>query len=417
MASVNFLYRSTKDSANLNLRLLYRHNGKDYVFGAKTKYEVSKHYWTKQHNNKRLKDIDIINQQTETNTELNKIENHVLQAFNSVNPDEVNKEWLQTQIDYYYNPPKQAESIPTNLIKYIDFYIEYRQHEITKTSERKFNVIKHKLERFEKYRKKALMINDINESFKNEFVKFQKKELYSQNTMQRELVFIKTFCKHARFLGLETSPQLDDLKLERQKVDKIYLSFEDLEKIENIEKEILTESLDNAKDWLIISCYCAQRISDFMRFTDKQIRIEDGKHFIEFTQKKTGKITTIPVHPKIIEILNKRNGKFPYRISDQKYNDYIKVVCQLAELSELTKGSKLVETEPESGIFRKKQGIYPKWELVTSHIGRRSMSTNFYGIIPTSYLINITNHATESQFLQYVGKSSKDMAKDTFKYF
>lgn len=416
MASVNFLYRSTKDSANLNLRLLYRYNGTDYVFGAKTKFEVSKYYWTKQHN-KKSKDIDVTNQQTETNTELNKIENHVLNAFNSVNPDEVNKQWLQTQIDNYYNPPKQAESIPTNLIKYIDFYIKYRQHEITETSKRKFNVIKHKLQRFQTERKKPLLIKDINESFKNEFVIFQKKEQYSQNTMQRELVFIKTFCKHARFLGLETSPQLDDLKLERQKVDKVYLTFEDLEKIESIDQDKLTESLDNAKDWLIISAYVGQRVSDFMRFTDELIRIEDGKHYLEFTQKKTNKLTTIPVHPKVIEILNKRNGKFPYKISDQKYNDYIKDVCELAELNEPTKGSKLLETEPESGIFRKKQGVYSKWELVTSHIGRRSFATNFYGKIPTSYLINITNHATESQFLSYVGKSSKDIAKDTFKYF
>ena len=34
MASVNFLYRSTKDKSNLVLRLLYRYDGKDYVFGA-----------------------------------------------------------------------------------------------------------------------------------------------------------------------------------------------------------------------------------------------------------------------------------------------------------------------------------------------------------------------------------------------
>jgi integrase len=417
MASVNFLYRSTKDSANLNLRLLYRYNGTDYVYGAKTKYEVSKNYWTKQHNNKRLKDIDIINQQTATITELNKIENHVLQAFNSVNPNEVNKEWLQTQIDYYYNPPKQAESIPTNLITYIDFYIEYRQHEIKKTPTKKVNAVKHKLQRFVKERKKPLLIKDINESFKKEFESYLKKEQYAQNTMQKDLSIIKTFCRHARFLGLETSPQLEGLKLDRQKVDKVYLTLSDLTKIESIHKDKLTESLENAKDWLIISCYTGQRVSDFMRFTDEQIRIEDGKHFIEFTQKKTDKITTIPVHPKVIEILNKRNGKFPHRISDQKYNDYIKDVCKLAELNEPTKGSKLVETEPENGIFRKKQDVYPKWELATSHIGRRSFATNFYGTIPTSYLINITNHATENQFLSYVGKSSKDIAKDTFKYF
>ena len=417
MATVNFLYRSTKEKAFLNVRLLYRFNNTDYVFGAKTKLEVSKLYWTKQHN-KNSKNVDVNNTKLEVKTELNNIENYILNAFNVSSPDAINKEWLKTQIDYYYNPPKQPTKAPNNLIDYIEFYIEYRKHELKETSIKKFKVIKHKLERFETYRKKQILIKDINENFKNEFVSYLKKQLYSKNTRQREFVFIKTFCKHARFLGIETHPQLDNLSLERDNdIQKIYLTFEDLIKIENVDKDKLTDSLNNAKDWLIISAYLGQRISDFMHFTDKQIRIEDGKHLLEFTQKKTNKLTTIPVHPKVIEILNKRNGKFPKAISDQKYNDYIKNVCKLAELNEPTKGSKLVETEPDSGVFRKKTGIYKKWELVTSHIGRRSMATNFYGKIPTSFLINITNHATESQFLSYVGKSNKDLAKETFKYF
>jgi len=416
MASVNFLYRSTKEKSNLNLRLLFRNNRKDYVFGAKTNIEISKYYWSKQHK-KKSKDIDITNKQTDINNELNKIENYVLNAFNSVSIETINKEWLQTQIDYYYNPPKQEKSIPTDLINYIDFYINYRKHELKSASVKKFNVIKNKIIRFEKYRKKQILIKEVNDSFKNEFVIYCKNEIYSQNTIQRELAIIKTFCKHARFLGIETHPQLDSLRLDKAKVEKIYLTFEDLTKIENISKNQLTDSLDNAKDWLIISCYSGQRISDFMRFTDEQIRKEDGEYLLEFTQKKTNKLTTIPLHPKVLEILQKRNGKFPYEISDQKYNDYIKEVCKIAELNQLIFGSKNAETEPNSKVFRKKSGTYKKWELVTSHIGRRSFATNFYGKIPTTFLINMTNHSSEAMFLNYIGKSNKDLAKETFKYF
>ena len=130
MATVNFLYRSTKEKANLHLRLLYRFNDTDFVFGANTKYEVSKLYWSKQHKIK-SKDILVSNKQTEVNNELNKIENHVLNAFNTVSTDEVNKEWLQTQIDYYYNPPQEAEQLPTGLLKYFDYFIEAKKNEIT----------------------------------------------------------------------------------------------------------------------------------------------------------------------------------------------------------------------------------------------------------------------------------------------
>jgi integrase len=416
MASINFLYRSTKEKANLNVRLLYRHNNKDFVFGAKTKLEVSKTYWSKQHK-KNSKDIEITNLQTEINSELNKIENHILKAFNSVNPISINKDWLTSQIDYYYTPQKENRIIPNDLINYIDFYIEYRKNETTKSTLKKINVIKQLLIRFEAYRKATILIKGINDNFKNEFVNYCKAELYAQNTIQRAFVFIKTFCKHARFLGIETHNQLDGLKIERQKVDKIYLSFEDLTKIETIDKSKLTDSLENAKDWLIISCYTGQRISDFMRFTDEQIRIEDGKHLIEFTQKKTGKNMTVPLHPKVLEILKKRNGNFPYKISDQKYNDFIKDVCKLAEVNEPIKGSKMVETEKDSKVYRKQTGTYKKHELVTSHIGRRSFATNFYTTIPTSLLINITGHSTESMFLNYIGKSNKDLALEITKYF
>ncbi len=416
MAAVNFLYRSTKDKANLHLRLLYRFNEKDFVFGANTKFETTKDYWNKDHKRK-SRDILLTNEQTRVNTELNKIENHVINAFNSVNPDAITKEWLQTQIDNYYNPPKEAEAIPLELTKYIDFYIEYRKHESKQTSIQKFKVIKTKIEEMEVLRKAPYLIKDVNDNFKNEFVNFYKSKNYAQNTMQRELTFIKTFCRHARFLGLETHPQLDSLRLDSMKVEKIYLTFDELDKIEKIEKEKLTDSLDNAKDWLIISCYCGQRVSDFMRFTADMIRTENGKKLIEFTQVKTGKIMTVPLHPKVIEILDKRGGAFPYAISDQKYNDYIKTVCEIAELTQKVTGSKHLETAPKSGIFRKETGLYRKCDLITSHIGRRSFATNFYGKIPTTYLIYVTGHSTEVMFLNYIGKSNKDLAIEMTNYF
>jgi integrase len=416
MASVNFLYRSTKEKANLHLRLLYRFDEKDYVFGVNTKFETTKNYWSKDHNRK-SRDIILTNEQTRVNIELNKIENQILKAFNSSNANSINKEWLRTQIDSYYNPTKQADALPTELASYIDFYIEHREHELKRTSIQKFKVIKSKIERMQIARKKNYLIKDINDNFKKEFVNYYKENNYAQNTMQRELTFIKTFCRHARFSGLETHPQLDSLRLDYAKVEKIYLTFEELKAIEAIDKEKLTDRLDNAKDWLIISCYCGQRVSDFMRFTSDMIRIENGKKLIEFTQVKTGKIMTVPLHPKVIEILEKRKGEFPYSISDQKYNDYIKDVCEIAELTQKVTGSKHLETAPKSGIFRKETGMYRKCDLITSHIGRRSFATNFYGKIPTTYLIYVTGHSTEVMFLNYIGKSNKDLAMEMTNYF
>jgi integrase len=424
MATINFLYRSTKDNSNLHLRLLYRFDDADYVYGANTKLQVSKNYWLENHvadkKTKKIKgskDVEIINKRIDTNNELNKIENHIINVFNHTNPSIVNKEWLQAQIDLYYNPIKAEKKTPTTLTNYIDRYIEYKRNEVAESTIKKCNVIKELVTRYQTSINKILLLTDIDTDFKIDFENYCYSENYAPNTVSRTIRFIKTICIHAKSKKEDINSDLYNIKVKYYKVDSIYLTFDELEKIENIKKIKLTESLENARDWLIISCYTGQRVSDFLRFTKDMIRIEDGESFIEFTQKKTNKIMTVPVHPKVIEILNKRNGAFPYTISDQKYNDYIKVVCEIAKITQMVNGSKKTETEPKSGVFRKETKDFRKCDLVTSHIGRRSFASNFYATIPTSLLINITGHSTEAMFLTYIGKSNKDKAKETHKYF
>ncbi|WP_282123619.1 tyrosine-type recombinase/integrase [Algibacter mikhailovii] len=418
MATVNFLFRSVKEEAFLSLRLLFRAEEKDLVFAAKTNLKVSKYYWKRIHKLKRPKDVDIINKQFEINKELTKLESYILNAFHSANASLIDKNWLVQQLDFYYNPNQAVKLIPKGLANYIDYYIKARAEEIKPASVTKFNVIKNKILRLENNINKHILVKEVDENFKKTFIKFCASEKYAHNTIQRELGLIKTFCKHARTSGLEVSTQLDNLKLKKEKISHIYLSFDELEEIEKAELEF--EHLENARDWLIISCFLGQRISDFMKFKKSMIRIENGKKLIEFTQQKTEKLMTVPLHPKVLDILKKLGGEFPRRISYQRYNDYIKIVCAKAELNEKVEGKKQVNIAPKDSdkkIIRNIKGVYEKWELVTSHIGRRSFATNFYGKIPTSYLIYITGHSTEAMFLQYIGKSNKDIAMELTNYF
>ena len=417
MASVNFLYRSLKDHSCLNLRLLYRFNDKDYVIASKTNLEVSKDYWKNKHKVK-VKDISLINKQIEINSELNKITNHILKSFNqSGASDLLNKQWLDKQLDSYYNKSKQTKTIPKDLVRFIEYYVEQRSREVKPASIKKFNVVKHKLQRLEKHIGRSIFISEINEDFKKLFVSYCRSENYSQNTMQRELNIIKMFCKYAKYKGLGVHVEYENLKLSKEKTENIYLSFEEIDQIEaaKIDKPYLI----NTRDWLMISCFTGQRISDFMRFNKEMIRIEDSKTLLEFDQQKTGKTMTIPLHSKVMLILEKYNGDFPKRISDQKYNDYLKEVCKIAKLHQKVKGKKQINIskDPLERKVRRVEGMYPKYELVTSHIGRRSFATNHYGKIPTSYLIYVTGHSSEEMFLNYIGKSNKDMALELTKYF
>lgn len=418
MAAVNFLYRSKKDKAFLNLRLLFTHNNTNHVIGGKTKLEVSKLYWDKYHPQKNPKDIDIKNQQVNVNAELNKIENHILKAFHDTAPEIINKVWLANQLDLYYNPPKKSKALPKELLPYFDFYLKERKNELAEQTLKNYKVVRGLIEKYQSSIGRSIKLIDIDSAFKTNFEAFCLKKGYSINTISRAIHTIKAVCKHAMYNGIEISPQLDRIKLKEVKVDKIYLTPKELKAIEKLDDKKLNESLLNARDWLIISCYTGQRVSDFMRFNKDQIRIEKDKHLIEFTQKKTGKNMTIPLLPKVLKILKERDGEFPRPISSQKYNDYIKQVCKKAKIKKKIKGSKLEKVDNSSKYpYRKQAGEYEKWELVTSHIGRRSFATNFYGKIPTSFLIYVTGHKTEEMFLNYIGKSNKDIALELTKYF
>ena len=419
MASVNFLYRSTRDYAPLKLRLLYRHKSIDYQFETKTKVLIEKDYWLNHHNTKRSRDIDIINKQVEVNEELTKLRRLVIEAFNSIGDDYinsmVNKEWLHSLIYKFYNPPVKNSSLPRGLSDYFEYYIKVRTPDLANQTLKNYKVVFKLLKKYEQELKENILIKDIDFDFKISFQNFCLKNDYTNNTISRAIGYIKTICKHAQMRGLKISSEISQLKIKEVKSPIIFLTNYEINSIENA---VLTKKhLLNARDWLIISCFTAQRISDFMEFTKDMIRIEKGKYLLEFTQKKTSKIMTISLHPKVLEILEKYNGDFPPKLQNQKYNKYIKEVCRVAGICHKIKGNLKIEMEKGSKKYRKVEGDYEKWRLVSSHIGRRSFASNYYGEMPTPFIMYMTGHKTEKMLLNYIGKSDKDIALELTQYF
>ena len=410
MATIKLLIQSKKSPAAIYIRL---RDGRNLDLKAKTNYHINPSDWDKKNERpikKLLKDIDYAN----LDTDLTTLKNNLLIEYNRAQGvDKINSDWLKN----FINPVKESQKYPDRLVEYIDTYIDFKKNEVTKTTIKKCHVIKQLLLRYENHIGRPLKINDINNDFKLGFEDYCEKEDYAKNTTSKNIRYIKTFCKHARTNGLETHTQLDGIKTKNYKTHHIYLTRKEINRIESLDDTKLGSSLINAKNWLLISCYCGQRVSDFMRFDKSMVRYEKNKKgsfkpLIEFTQVKTGKLMTIPLHGKIIKILEKNKGDFPRRISDQRYNDHIKKVCKMAEIHEPTIGTIFNNKTKE-----KETKKYPKWRLVTSHIGRRSFATNYYGEIPTNFLMYMTGHSTEQLFLTYIGKSNKDIAMELTQYF
>ena len=99
---------------------------------------------------------------------------------------------MQDQVDYYYNPNGRVKDIPNDLIGFIDYYVSQRTGEVKDTSLVKYRVIKNKMIRFQKFLGRTIFINEIDLSFRDDFINFYRKEKYAVNTMQRELNIIKT---------------------------------------------------------------------------------------------------------------------------------------------------------------------------------------------------------------------------------
>lgn len=410
MASINLLLQSKKNPAVIYIRL---RDGRTLDIKAKTNYHIDPANWDEAEQRptkKALKDIDNAN----LDTDLATLKNELLKEYNkSKGVKTIDSQWLKD----FINPPQEEEKLPDKLVDYIDTYIEFKKAEVKPSTITKCNVIKHLLQRYQEHTKSIVYIRDVDAKFKLNFEQYCISVGYAPNTTARNIRFIKTFCRHAKSNGIETHYQLDSIKAKYHKVENIYLDEKEIEAIEKIKSKDLTEGLENARDWLLISCYCGQRVSDFLRFDKSMIRYEKNKKgelkpLIEFTQVKTEKVMTIPLHSKIIEIMQKYDGNFPRKISDQRYNEHIKKVCELANIITPIHG-----TLYDHNLKQKVTKEYPKWMLVSSHIGRRSFATNNYGKIPTSFLMYITGHSTEAMFLTYIGKSNKDIAMELTNYF
>ena len=362
------------------------------------------------------------------NVQLSKLESAIIADFQNLTPYSEYKTWLKDIIT-----PKaktnQIQQFSENIIDFIDSYIELKKQNVTPSTIKKAKVVKQLLIRYVAYKRNNpqsltnLLFKDLSNYFRNDFEKYCLEEQYKISTTYRNLKFVKMICNVAESFDIEIHKHVSTWKFEIEKASKntpksIYLTFEELDKIERTEMPF--DYLNNAKHWLLIACYTGQRVSDYLNFTKSNIvEDSDGQKYLEFTQMKTNSKMKIPLLKKVQEVLDKRNGDFPRKISDVNLNLYIKEVCKIAGIDEMIFNGKVLSVKDENNIKRTRKvfASYPKHELVTSHIGRKSFATNFYEKIPTTYLLNFTGHKSEKQLLSYINKTEVEKAKSTAEIF
>lgn len=409
MATIKYRLKGKAQNQSIYLKLSI---GRNKVYEKKTGFSINRNDWSKE--------TDLPKQNIAENKKLGnnlrKLETYIFEQINEAQSKgtTINSNWLGSQIDIHFkriNPTGQSELVKDSIQHIIETaHLRKNQFKELGLSKSRINGYKALLRTFQDFQGNySYKIKEVDVNLGKSFLKYLIDDCnYAQSTALRIMGNLKTVCYDAELNGIEISQQVR--KLESGKPNNkhiIYLSPIELEKIKKA--NILQPHLQNARKWLLLGCNIGQRVSDLLNITENNFVKRNDLNLIELKQKKTGKNVSIPVLDTTQEII--KDG-LPHKISAAKFNDYIKKVCEIAEIKEIVTGS-LMDKETK----RKIVGQYPKHKLISSHVCRRSFGTNLYGELPTPLIMQITQHSTEKNLLGYIGKSNDDYAQQIADYY
>jgi integrase len=406
MARIKFFIRTSEKTEQANIRVRF-YNGRLFDLTANTTKLINPDFWNNSQGIVRqraeFKDADNFQK------DLENLKNGILREFNNT-PDKtkINRDWLNSAIDRFYNPEKYMQD-NTTLFGFIQHFINNSETRINpKTGNpvcykmrREYDVTFSYLKEYAKNYQEPDFI-DIDLEFYQQFVDFLRKKGLAINTIGKKIQTLKIFLNAASEKGINHFQKYKSRNFTAisEETDNIYLTKAELTQFYKYDFSN-NPRLEKVRDLFIVGCWTGLRFSDLKQVTPSKIK----GNFIELKQEKTGKKVIIPVHNTVREILNKYNGTLPKPITNQKYNDYLKEAAKIAGLNET-----FIKTTSTNGLKHEKS--YSKHELISSHTARRSFCTNAYkDNIPTLAIMAISGHKTEQAFLKYIKADSQEHAE------
>ena len=332
------------------------------------------------------KALDIVKQQIEL------LESKILSDLNNTKEtDVVNSKWLTRVVQ-----PRLADK---TFIENFKEYVKIKEKIVSKYTTTGANSCISTLEKFEDDTNTTYYLISINKDFKEAFQDWSKKEGYATSTIKLFITKIKTVCYYFEAEGEKISPYVRQLTKDivAKKKNEIFLTIQEIESIKKLKLE--DKYLDNARDWLVLSFYLAQRYSDYIGLTKKNI-YDDGT--IRLAQSKTDVKVKIVITPSEQAIIDKYNGGFPKPITNSLLNQRFKKICKMAGIDKMTP---TMQTKGQKNGNKSMETEKPKYELVSTHIGRRSFVTHFYGKMATADIMGQTGHKTEKMFFEYLNEA------------
>lgn len=419
MATINFFIKGNKDPSTIYVR--FRH-GRNHDYTKSIKKLISPKDWS---DNKKLphpRNTELKN----LTVKIEKLSRKISDGFNESDLDEIDGQWLENLIDVFNKDPNannkeirlQSDLISNNIENLINSASSRENGKggfgLSKSRINSYKNLKRIFLEFQGSRR--LKIRDVDMKLGRDFLSWMLNEKgYAESYSRKKIDDLKTVCNDAQIQGISVNSQLRKVKGGKSKNPFIvYLSVEELNKIKQYDYK--EDHLKNAVKWLLLGCDIGQRGGDLLNITEKNFVRLEQMEVIELTQQKTGKLVTIPILPTTKELI--KTG-LPKKITPQKFNEYLKKICELAEIDEVIEGSLVPESMKKESKQDKRKvvGHYQKWKLISSHVCRRTFATNHYGILPTPLIMQITGHSSEKMLLNYIGKNSYDYAHQIVQFY
>lgn len=399
MATIKYVLQSKSENAPIYLRLSL---SRTKAFKRKTGLFVDPKNWDyvdgmpKKKNDATIKKLRL---------DLDKLKTGIMEKVFNTPESEIDGDWLFGQIETYFGriSPTAESNLLTDHIQYIIDSAETKRLKngkigLSLNRVKSYKTFKNTIIEYQTVLNKKIDFMDIDRLFGRKLADWLlNNKKFSHNYAGKIIDNLKAVCQDAEIYRKRVNPEAKHIDTFSEKKDDrhvITLSLNELDKIENLDLD--DPDLINTRKWLLLGCELGQRGGDLLNFTSENIRTRNGNQFIDIKQQKTGKTVTIGVTPKIKKFIDQG---LPYKITDKKFNNQLRKLCLLADLTTPVQGKAVPDNHN-----RKVLGWYPKWKLISSHVCRRSFATNYYKLMPTPYLMSITGHSKESLFNAYIGK-------------
>ena len=391
MADAKFTLKEPNAKQETLIYLFYNFNNKRLKYSTGEK--INPKFWNPE--SQRARESKQFPEHPEFNSRLDKIQVAVKNSYRKLQNDEktITPELLKEELEITLKIKEQKERI--TLFDFIEKYIEESKSFKAAGSVTVYKTIYKHLKNYSIAKKKRVDFDTIDLDFYNDYMVYLMKVAnLSNNTLGKNIKTLKTFLNEASERGLNTNFEYKRKKFKslKEESDKIYLSENEIQIIYNLDLSA-KPYLDRIRDLFVIGCYTGLRFSDYGQINQENIL--DGNK-LKVRAFKTKDIVVIPISRLVNEILLKYNFQLPKPITNQKTNEYLKVIGEIAKID------LPIETNITKGGIRVKS-ITKKYQLISSHTARRSFATNLYlADVPSITIMKITGHKSEKVFLQYI---------------